>query len=158
MLLPCLAQDVSQRALTKASTKAQESSQRSSPRGSQRSPRGALPEVQKGPVFGPLVVQKPMVFHWFYSKNENLCYHGTGSEESAREGVHGQQDKKHCLDRRLKPQGQPTDRREWKQPKSFQQTALNKGRSPQEGPQKGHVKEPPWLPVKSRDVFASHGL
>ena len=39
-------------------------------------PRGAPEELsqrsKKGHVFGPLVVQKPMVFHWFYSKNENL--------------------------------------------------------------------------------------
>ena len=32
-----------------------------------------------------------MVFHWFYNKNENLCYHGTGSEERAREAARGQQ-------------------------------------------------------------------
>ena len=32
-----------------------------------------------------------MVFCLFYSKNENLCYHGTGSEERAREAVRGQE-------------------------------------------------------------------
>ena len=32
---------------------------------------------------------KNIVFYWFYNKTENLCYHGTGSEEGAREGTHG---------------------------------------------------------------------
>ena len=67
MLLPCLAQDVSQRALTKASTKAQESSQRSSPRGSQRSSRGALPEVQKETCVETPIESETYVFHWFYN-------------------------------------------------------------------------------------------
>ena len=72
------------------------------PQRRKRAPREAPPEVPRGapeepsqrskkrPVLRPLLVQKPMVFHWFYSKSENLCYHGTGSEESAREGVRGQ--------------------------------------------------------------------
>ena len=31
-----------------------------------------------------------MVFSLFYNKSENLCYHGTGSEEDATEEVRGQ--------------------------------------------------------------------
>ena len=39
---------------------------------------------------GPLLVPKCVVFCWFYNKNENLCYHGTGSEEHAREAARWQ--------------------------------------------------------------------
>ena len=42
-------------------------------------------------LWEPLLGQKYMVFHWFYNKSKNLCYHGTGSEEHAREAVRGQQ-------------------------------------------------------------------
>ena len=42
---------------------------------------------KRGPIWGPLIVSKCMVFYLCYSKNENLCYHGTGSEESAREYI-----------------------------------------------------------------------
>ena len=54
MLLPCLAQDVSQRALTKASTKAQERSQRSSPEVPRGAPEGLSQRVQKGTCFWTL--------------------------------------------------------------------------------------------------------
>ena len=35
--------------------------------------------------------QKHMVFLRKYKENGNLCYHGTGNEERAREAVRGQQ-------------------------------------------------------------------
>ena len=41
---------------------------------------------------------KTLVFLRKYNKNENLCYHGTGSEESAREGACGQNDGRSCFE------------------------------------------------------------
>ena len=38
-----------------------------------------------------LYVQKHVVFLWFYNKSRNLCYHGTGSEEGAKEAIREQQ-------------------------------------------------------------------
>ena len=39
----------------------------------------------------PFIFKNVWFFHWFYNKSGNLCYHGTGSEERAREAVRGQQ-------------------------------------------------------------------
>ena len=52
------------------------------------SSRGALGDLSRRQT---LYFQKCMVFHLFYNKSGNLCYHGTGSEERAREAVRGQQ-------------------------------------------------------------------
>ena len=44
-----------------------------------------------------------MVFHMvFFNKNANLCYHGTGSEESAREECAGNRKEQVCLSSVLK--------------------------------------------------------
>ena len=71
--LPCLAQEVFQRALTKATEEAQESSQRRSPRGAQRSSRGALPEVQKGTCVETPVGQKTYGFSLVLQQKTKTC-------------------------------------------------------------------------------------
>ena len=43
-----------------------------------------------------LYFQKPMVFRRKNNKTRNLCYHGTGSEESAREEYAGNRMRKKC--------------------------------------------------------------
>ena len=48
--------------------------------------------VKSGKTLQPFMSQNVWFFMCFISKNGNLCYHGTGSEESAREGVHGHQE------------------------------------------------------------------
>ena len=43
--------------------------------------------MKMGSNLGGLRPSKTLVFLRKYNKNGNLCYHGTGSEESAREAV-----------------------------------------------------------------------
>ena len=48
--------------------------------------------LETGPFGHPFIPQNVLFSIGFESKSENLCCHGTGSEESAREGVHGHQE------------------------------------------------------------------
>ena len=44
-----------------------------------------------------LIIENVVFFQWFYNKNENLWYHGTGSEESAREPYADNMKERVCL-------------------------------------------------------------
>ena len=102
---------------------------------------------KRGPVLGPLMVQKPMVFQWFYNKNENLCYHGTGSEEGAREGVHGQQDEEVAWCKHAKHE----DNKDSKEPIATQcilrKLLLTRDGPPRGDPGLGNSNAFPLLPV-----------
>ena len=100
-----------------------------------------------GTDFGTFGVPKCMVCDWFYNKNENLCYHGTGSEEGAREGVHGQQNEEVAWCKHAKHE----DNKDSKEPIATQcilrKLLLTRDGPPRGDPGLGNSNVFPLLPV-----------
>ena len=64
--------------------------------------------------------QKHMVFIWKYKEFRNLSYHGTGSEEGAREAMHKQQSGGSLLEQCYKGNGKYIQRKAHAQPNAIQ--------------------------------------
>ena len=86
----------------------------------------------------------------FLRKNKefrNLCYHGTGSEEGAREGVHGQQDEEVAWCKHAKHE----DNKDSKEPIATQcilrKLLLTRDGPPRGDPGLGNSNAFPLLPV-----------
>ena len=96
-----------------------------------------------------------MVFLWKYNDFRNLCYHGTGSEEGAREGVHGQQDEEVAWCKHAKHE----DNKDSKEPIATQcilrKLLLTRDGPPQGGPRTGKFER---VPVAARAPMGSRGL